>query len=50
MILLYSIFACSVMLGGLIIALSILRGGYADAANISSFQHTPDEELSDNSL
>jgi len=50
MILLYSIFACSIMLGGLITALSIIRSGYADATNISSFQHMPDEELSKEQL
>jgi hypothetical protein len=43
MILLYSIFACSVMLGALITAISIIRGGYADTSGISSFQYTPEE-------
>jgi hypothetical protein len=43
MILLYSIFACSVMLGGVIVAISIIRGGYTDTSSISAFQYTPEE-------
>jgi len=43
MILLYSIFACSVMLGGLVTAIGIIRGGYADTSGISAFQYTPEE-------
>ncbi|MEH6447683.1 MAG: hypothetical protein V7765_03390 [Oleispira sp.] len=43
MILLYSIFACSVMLGGLVTAISIIRGGYTDSSGINAFQHLPEE-------
>ncbi len=45
MILLYSVFAGSVILGGLITVISITRGGYADASSISAFQFTPEEDL-----
>ncbi len=48
MILLYSIFACSVMLAGLITAVSIIRGGYtdggyADTVSTSSLMYTPED-------
>ena len=43
MILLYSIFACSVMLGGLIVAISIIRGGYTDTSGMRAFQNTQEE-------
>lgn len=43
MIVLYSVFAGSVILGGLITAVSIIRGGYADNSGISSFQYTPED-------
>lgn len=43
MILLYSILACGVVLGGLIITFGLAHTDYADASGISSFQHIPEE-------
>jgi hypothetical protein len=43
MILLYSIFASFVMLGGLITAVSIIRGGYTETPAISSLQYSPED-------
>lgn len=43
MILLYSMFASFVIFGGLITAVSIIRGGYAESSAISSFQYTPED-------
>jgi hypothetical protein len=43
MILLYSIFASSVMLGGLVTAISIIRGGHTDTSGISSLMYTPED-------
>ncbi|MFT4764824.1 MAG: hypothetical protein ACI9OH_001926 [Oleispira sp.] len=45
MILLYSIFASSVIFGGLVIAVSILRGGYTDSVDKSAFQFIQEEHL-----
>jgi len=45
MILLYSIFASSVMLAALITAISIIRGGHIDSSGISSLMHSPEEQL-----
>lgn len=43
--LLYSIFACSVILGAIITVISIIRSGYTDTSGISSFLYTPEEHL-----
>ena len=45
MILLYSIFADSVILGGLITAIGIIRGGYTDSSGKNPFQFTPEEHF-----
>ena len=43
MILLYSILACSVVLGGFITTFSLAHTDYADASGMSSFQHIPED-------
>lgn len=43
MILLYSIFASAAIFGGLLTAIGIIRGGYADTSGISSLQYTPED-------
>lgn len=45
MTLLYSIFACSVILAGLIIAISLIRGGHADSSGKNAFHFTPEEHI-----
>ena len=45
MILLYSIFAGSVILGGLVTAIGILRGGYTSYSEKSTFQPIPEEHV-----
>tara|TARA_B110000438_G_C15723895_1_gene611092 strand:- start:796 stop:933 length:138 start_codon:yes stop_codon:yes gene_type:complete len=45
MTLLYSIFACSVLLAGLIIVISIIRGSHADTSGKNAFQFTPEEHF-----
>jgi hypothetical protein len=45
MILLYSLFACSVILGGLVTAISIIRGGYAETSGNHSASSVPEEQV-----
>jgi hypothetical protein len=49
MILLYSLFACSVILAGLVTAISIIRTGYADTsegnAGENSASYVPEEHI-----
>lgn len=43
MILLYSIFAGTVILGGLLTIIGLIRSGYTDHSDKSALQYTPEE-------
>ena len=44
MVLLYTIFASSVLLGGLVTVIGIIRSGYTESTSKSALQYTPEEE------
>jgi hypothetical protein len=44
MVLLYTFFASSVLLGGLVTVIGIIRTGYAESTSKSALQYTPEEE------